>query len=528
MKPRTVLILAGLVAVLGAVIWFVERDLPSSEERAELAKKLLPFETDEITGVSAQWAGRAVRLERRSGDEAADSAAADEAAEDEGGDASTWWVAEPLEARADPAQVDRLLRALTELDKKRTIDDADPAAVGLDAPRGRITVETEEGAWTLRIGAPVPTSEDLLVALERLGTTDGEPSSADGDTVEAHVTAASFTEQIDREPGAWRDRDLFPQARNAVERLTLRAASAEEGEAAEPVVLARREEGGFWIEEPVSDRADPDRVDDLLSELTGLKVERFVDDPAAEAGSEAGTAEGAPRALGLEPPRAVLEAELTGGETFRLELGAPAADAGPEDASGPAADGTETLYALYAKPGGQVVTVATSLLPALTRSADSWRSPEWTALRTSRVESLEVTRAPEGEGFTLERDGAEWLRDGEGIPYTVASDLLSAVTGARGEAAPEGDPDEAGAEPLLVLRLTPSAAAGEPVTLTLIPAAGGSHAWARSSERETVVRLSEETVTGVLEAVTAVQQAEIEAADEDGQGDAVAPAAEPS
>ncbi len=522
MKPRTVLILAVLVAVLGALIWFVERDMPSSEERAELAKKLLPVETDEITGVSAQWAGRAVRLERRSG------AAADEAAA-EGGDGATWWVAEPLEARADPTQVDRLLRALSELDKKRTIDDAEPAAVGLDAPRGRITVETEEGAWTLRIGAPVPTSDDLLVALDAVGP---EPGGADGETVEAHVTAASFTEQIDREPGAWRDRDLFPEARNAVERLTLRSAGAGAGEAAAPVVLARREDGGFWIEEPVSDRADPDRVDDLLSELTGLKVDRFVDDPATEAGETgSGGAEDAPEALGLQPPRAVLEAELTGGDTFRLELGVAAPDAGDEEASGPGADGTEILYA---RAGEQVVTVATSLAPALTRSADSWRSPEWTALRTSRVESLEVTQVPEGEGFSLERDGAEWLRDGESIPYSAASDLLSAVTGARGEAAPGADPDEAGDEPLLILRLTPSPASGstatqgEPVTLTLIPAADGSHSWARSSEREIVVRLSEETVTGVLEAVTAVQQAEIEEADGAEEGDEVAPASDPS
>lgn len=516
MKPRTVLVLAVLVAVLGALIWFVERDLPSSEERAELSKKLLPFETDEILGVSARWAGRAVRLERRSGDE--------------GGDESTWWVAEPLEARADPTQVNRLLRALTELQKKRTIDDAEPAAVGLDAPRGRITIETEEGAWTLRIGAPVPTSDDLLVALDAVGP---EPAGAGGDTIEAHVTAASFTEQIDREPGAWRDRDLFAEARNAVERLTLRGAETENGEAVAPVVLVRREEGGFWIEEPIADRADPDRVDDLLSELIGLKVDRFVDDPAAEAGETgSGRAEDAPEALGLEPPRAVLEAGLTGGDTFRLELGRPAADPGDEEGSGPGPDGAQTLYA---RAGGQVVTVATSLVPALTRPADAWRSPEWTALRTSRVESLAATRVPQGEGFTLERDGAEWLRDGESIPYSAASDLLSAVTEARGEAAPGADPDEADAEPLLTLRLTPSPASGstategEPVTLTLIPAPDGPHAWGRSSERETVVRLSEETVTGVLEAVTAVQQAEeIQEAEEgDAEADA-APVSDPS
>ena len=33
MRSRTLLVLAGLVAVLVAFIWFIERDLPSSQER---------------------------------------------------------------------------------------------------------------------------------------------------------------------------------------------------------------------------------------------------------------------------------------------------------------------------------------------------------------------------------------------------------------------------------------------------------------------------------------------------------------
>ena len=44
MKPRTVVLLALVVAALGAFIWFVERDLPSSEERAERSRKVLPVE----------------------------------------------------------------------------------------------------------------------------------------------------------------------------------------------------------------------------------------------------------------------------------------------------------------------------------------------------------------------------------------------------------------------------------------------------------------------------------------------------
>jgi hypothetical protein len=55
MKPRTLLVLAVLAAGLGAFIWFVDRDLPSSEERAELGKKLFPeLEADEVTAVEIE------------------------------------------------------------------------------------------------------------------------------------------------------------------------------------------------------------------------------------------------------------------------------------------------------------------------------------------------------------------------------------------------------------------------------------------------------------------------------------------
>ncbi|MGD2114348.1 MAG: DUF4340 domain-containing protein [Acidobacteriota bacterium] len=493
MKPRTVLILALLVGLLGALIWFVERDLPSSEERSELAKKLFRLETGEVTALSVEWNGRTVRFAR-----------------DSEGDARGWRIVEPLDARADAAEVDRLLAALTGLETKRTIEDAEPAAVGLDAPRGVVTLRTEADGWILRVGASVPTSEDVLVSLASLAPASPDAEDrGEGRTVEAHVTSGSFVERLDRDPGAWRDRNVFPGVRSAVERLTLRG-SAPEG----PVVLAARDGDRFRIEEPISDLADADRVDALLSELTGLRVERFVDDPSSEVGGAADPGQGPTSdptsSLGLEPPRAVVEAGLSGGGSFRLELGAAVASDGA-----PTEDGPELgSRPVYARADGQIFTVSTDLPSMAARPAAEWRSPAWTALRGFQVESMEVTEAAAGGGFTLERDGSLWRRDGEEIPYAAVSDLLAAVTGAEGEVAADEPPGAAG-ESLLTLRLTPRE--GEPVTLELFPGTGdGGGSLARSSERSTVIRLSAESGAEVLDAAAAVRAAEPEAAEEIG------------
>ena len=46
MKPKTLLVLALLVGALAATVFFFERELPSTDERAARAKKVAPFVTE--------------------------------------------------------------------------------------------------------------------------------------------------------------------------------------------------------------------------------------------------------------------------------------------------------------------------------------------------------------------------------------------------------------------------------------------------------------------------------------------------
>jgi len=498
-KPRTVAILAVLVAALAAFLWFVDRDLPSSEERTEQAKKLLQLDPDDVTGLSVAWQGQSVRMEKsvpaksaqgESGKEQAGSssetgaAAASTATENGGG----WRIVEPLQARADGAEIDRLLHALTGLERKRTIEDADPDAVGLDQPRGQVTLQTagakgqETAEEVLKVGSAVPTSDDVLVSVTPAG---GAPQT--------FVTSSSFLDQLQRAPGDWRDKDVFTAARSAVQRLTLSSAGA-----TAPVVLALRDDK-FRIEAPVSDLAAPDHVDDLLSSLVTLRVKRFLDAPAGQAIDLA--------AKGLDPPRETLEADLQGGETFQLSLGAPVP--GADSGSGP---GKKT-GTVYAQVGDQVFTASTDLPATVALPAADWRSPAWTALRSFQIEKLDVKQAD--HSFSLRRDGVDWLRDGDKIPYEKVNDLLSGITSARGTVV---DRSAAGpGEALLTLQVTPQA--GDPVTLTLYPKGAEGNHLAGSSERPSLVQLSDQTASGVLDAVSAVRDAAPEKSADDAAPD---------
>lgn len=457
MTPRAVLVLAILVAALAAFIWFFERDLPSSEELAERSRQVLSFAPEDVTAVRVEWEGRAVRLERASLEATAGRGEAGPAAP-----LVEWRLTEPVPARAERSLVEGLLTALAALDRQRTMADADRAEVGLAEPRGRVTVETRAGAEVLEVGADVPASENVLVALA-------------GDE-EVIVTRRSFLTQLEREPGEWRSKDVLFVAREEVSRLRLSSGGA--AAPGEPVVLVRRD-GRFYLEAPVEDLAAAEAVDRLLQDLVGLRAQRFLDSP--------GQAPPPPSELGLEPPRAVVVAELAErDEPIRVELGGPTGDGG----------------AVYARVGGQLFETVTELDEAAARPAADWRSRSWTELRSFEIDRVEVVE-PGADLLALARDGVDWRRGDDTIPYTAASDLLFALTEAEGElldgAGPAGEP---------LLTMTLAAEEGDLETLSLYAARDDGAAPVRSSARDAVLVLPAADVAEVERALAQVRAAE--------------------
>lgn len=478
MRPRTLLILFLAVAGLGAFVWFYERDLPSSEERAEQAKKVLRFTKSEVTALAVDRGGSELTLERVSPTKAAAEDDSSDAPSAEGSedappvengseDLGEWRIAKPIAARADTSMVASLLDALLAIEKNRTIEDPDPKELGLDKPQATVRVTTGEGIEVVKVGAKVPTGASMILAVE------GRP--------EAYVVSDALLTNLDRAPGDWRDRQVLHAKRDDVERVAL---TGEHGR----VVLARKG-GGFWIESPVADRADHDLVESLLSDLSGLTAQTFVDAPTR------------PAELGLEPPRGRVEVFAKGAQPLRIELGAPAAGAVP------AASGEEAPQSpsLYARAGAQVFETQTGLTDAVARLPEDWRSRSLTGLEVYQVESL---RARDGKGeIALARAGTDWKRGTETISYTPVSDLLFAATGARAErlVTPEEAQAMGAALDRPVLTLALKGESGEE-TLTLYPPVG-EEVPARAAGRNVVLLLPKAVLEDLQKQVAAVRAA---------------------
>ena len=438
MKPRTLLVLLVAVLALGSFIWFYERKLPSSEERADLAKKAVSVKKEDVRAVTVESSFGKVVLERREIPQApkpkVDTAGKDTAGDEEsalqGEPDFEWRLVQPMQARADTFAVDGLLEALTGLEKTRTIEKVDRAATGLDKPRATVRLKTPGGETVLRLGAEVPTGGSLIAAV------DGE----DG----AYVVSDSILSQVEKEPGSWRDRQLFRESRDAITRITLT------GGPGGPVVLSQKG-GVFHLDRPLADRADREKADDLYADLSGLTAEKFIDDKTAAE-------------LGLQPPRAVVDVAFAKGRPVRIELGAAAEAPPPPEPGAPQLAGP-----VYARMGSQVFQARTRLADAALRPPAEWRAHGASAFEVYQVESATVR--DDKSTLKLTRTGTDWKRGDQTISYVPVSDFLFSLTG--GKADRLLPPDEAqalgagAAKPVLTVELHTKDAGAE--TLTFYP-----------------------------------------------------------
>jgi Domain of unknown function (DUF4340) len=443
-KPRALAVLFVVVAALGAFVWFVDRDLPSSDERVEQAKKVFDLKEDAVSLVAWERDGERVELRR--------------SAEGEKGD---WQLKAPLEGRADGPAVDALVTALLALEKERTMDDGDAAQMQLAPPRATVEIGSDDDRRPLLIGGEVPASSDMIVA-----------PSADGPF---YVVARSVWDPLQKPGGEWRSHDVYSGSREAIDRLVLRGPSGE-------VKLARRGED-FWVEAPLTDVADAGTVNRLLDALTGLKIDRFVDQK--EAGEDP---------YGLATASSIEVG--SGADTWNLELGGSAAtvaaDGAREDDAKETGSGDR-----YARAEGRMFTVSSALDEALARPAEEWRSLEWARRQVFEIDAIDVSDAT-GD-LELRRDGGEWKVSDADVDFNRINDLLYAVTGIKAEAL---DASPAG-EPMLSITLDPGDAE---VRLEVFTAVADRYP-ATASDRPTALWLGGDRVRDVEAKLAALRDA---------------------
>ncbi len=352
---RSVLALLILAAGLGLYLWLVE--IPTERQRVAsetAATRLLDFTNEDV---------QAFTLASSQGGEQGEL----ELIREQDG---RWSIRKPKAMEADAAAVDAFLRTLLLAQVSRVVDESgtDLASYGLAAPSLTLSFRLASGTQTIRLGDAEPLSATLYAMRE------GVP----------HVllTTLSGRDVLIHNIQEFRRKRVFQFDRNQVTRLKV-------GTPRETIVLYRDGHGDketWTIKSPVEAKADQPEVKSLLSGLQDLKAQGFLDDPKDRAATRA--------RLG-QPLATFTLREGESDRTLSLFLD-------PQDKQRAYAESasTEPLY-----------RVSPAVAQDLAKGLFTLRNKQLIAAEPDRVITLVIKR--DNQEFSLTREGADWLIDGD-------------------------------------------------------------------------------------------------------------------
>jgi hypothetical protein len=398
---RNTAILAVVVALVGAYLYFVERP---AALRESAKKTLVSFDPKDATGIVLEYPDRSLELAERDG---------------------KWVITKPREVEADEATVQSLLRATSEAELKRVVDEkpGDVAKFGLSPPAATIKIQLRDGKSVpaLAVGNTTPIGFNAYARR--------------GDEAAVLLTSGTFQSGVKKSLDDLRDKSILRFEDAKVRKLTFRPASG-------PVTVVERSENVWRLLEPIQASADPTAVQGVLASLRSMRARGFDDGPEASGDTPAPP----PVDHGLEPARFAVEVALDGGDPQVLELGAEKPG-----------EGEKVIFARV-PVRSTVYEVGAHYLTSVAKSANDLRDKTVLAIDPEAVTRFELARK-DGEGFALEREGESWVVAGDRAAATresVASRLAQDAIGLKGSevVSEPADPKAFGLEDApLVIRL---------------------------------------------------------------------------
>jgi len=292
MKFRTTIILLIIAAIGAAYIFLYDRKQYRTEEWVQRQQMVLPdYKIGQINKIELKKETGSIVLEST--------------------DNVRWRMLQPLQLRADGAEVKDILSQFEFLRKVGTIKESETANFslgnyGLDKPQIIVNLWMKESA--ILKGTEVTTGAESKYTINI-----GDRLAAGQNTVyiniegsnDVIVVAAKLLEKIDKGIIDLRNKWAFEYDIDAVERIRIQSGSKE------PIVCSRADQH-WWVTQPVSDRGDTARIRDILSELKNLKIAKadYVSDKEEDIARH-----------GLDEPRLTISIGSTEGDAQSLLLG---------------------------------------------------------------------------------------------------------------------------------------------------------------------------------------------------------------
>lgn len=437
---RTAIFALLLIAMVAVYLWDHHRvERRKSQEQEQ--KRIFPWKVQDVSELILERPQGRVRLAK--------------------GDQDDWRIVEPITAKADKEEVRKLIEALLQATKDRSIAD-DPSeleAYGLSTPPYILTLKAKDppGERTLVLGAKNPTEVYHYAKIQ------GEKG----------VFLVSDVVRRDAEKPLLdlRDKTVLKFEPQSVERLTIEAQGKK--------VTLQKEGEKIWkiLAEEVL-KADADAVESLLFRLSRLKASDFDDDPKDLSGK------------GLDPPGKSLSLKLKEEDKERrILLGLPVEKGGSEGRK----------PRLWARIEGEnpLIQIDSGQLGEIPVEVDGWRYKVLMSFERDKVDKIELKGHSRSVRLRKMAEGAWEMEEPERLPAdsVKVSDLLWTLKDSRVDRFPtkeeilrvSWDDITLGASIWLEGK-------GEPITLEIGPEAPEGGQYARAHEQEEPVVVSKKLV----------------------------------
>jgi hypothetical protein len=336
--------------------------------------------------------------------------------------ASTWRLAKPESYPADGFAASDLVSQLARL--KRAGGDASearPEDYGFKSPSAKATI-----VWKDNPKSEKKLSRTLEFGIEIPGTDATAARVAGSDAV--LFVPTSLASAVKKGADEFKSKEVFSSAAADAARLDVDRGRGR-------LSLAKKD-GIWWIRQPLSDLADNDPVDKLISALTALRVLDFLPPPGQGLAS-----------LGLAPP------------LFRAVLADPKGPGVSVDFGSTRSDGNS----IYARRENQVFTVSSTIADDLSREAEVFREPR--LVRFDRGSVAQLDGAFAHSSFSLQRKEGGWSLGGRALTAPSVDDLLSALLDVKSKSFEDESAAKALASREPSATVTVKLSAGEPWVL---------------------------------------------------------------
>jgi hypothetical protein len=277
MSYKTTIIIAVLLAIVGAYAYFYEYKGGEKKEQAkEKEKTLIEVKKEDVTGI---------QIHMDQGESIVITPAGKDA----------WQITKPLQTRADESTVERILSAFENLKYKEIIDEkpSDLAQYELKPPHETVRIQTKKGDKTVLVGAKNPVDNVYYIQV------NNDPRVYLAESGISDVATTSLQDL--------RDKKLTDFSADKVQSLSLKT---------DKLDLQFQRQNGIWkMEKPMDSPASDSEVTSLLSSLESLRATKFVDQPSSDLSQ-----------YGLNSPIATVELSLEKGLHQKIQFGKTATD----------------------------------------------------------------------------------------------------------------------------------------------------------------------------------------------------------